>query len=273
MKRKRRKRERERSRALAVHITLLTIRGQCHRVPSRAGPTSLHLASLGSPFALRLLVLPPSVFSHPVAFRPFVSLAIHARARSPPLPRGFPAPSLSAASLARLDLTLSSSLIPLPLFLFSSAPTEHSHRPFVHKSTEKRFFVSSRLVSLDSFRSFLSFSSPPSSSSSSFLFLRAACALLPPPLPPSPDPLSLSSLYPPTSSLARARYKLFQKFVLLLLSLNHSQRRLPETRALESPVQCATLFAPRRPRQFDDSEGGDGDDESSTSGCLSATPW
>lgn len=54
--------DRERSRALAVHITLLTIRGQCHRVRPAAPLhfTWLHLAPpLRFSPTLRLLVLPP----------------------------------------------------------------------------------------------------------------------------------------------------------------------------------------------------------------------
>lgn len=220
--------------------------------------------------ALRLLVLPPSRRAPPPSSHtrpPFApsSPSLLARARSPPSAPRLPSPSLSAAPLARLDLTLSSPPTPFSSCSSapcssSSAPTKHSHRPFVHKSTEKRFFVSSRLVSSPSTR-FAPFSPfprlllplssfflpcSPSAASSSFVLL---------PVLLSPGLLSRSL------SARTARYKLFQKFVLLLLSLNHSQRRRAGDEH-SSPVQCATLFAPRRLRQFDDSEGGDGDDES-----------
>lgn len=74
--------EGERGAALAVHITLLTIRGQCHRVRPAAPLhfTWLHLAppSRFSPAcALRLLVLPPSRRVAPPSShtRPLLSLS------------------------------------------------------------------------------------------------------------------------------------------------------------------------------------------------------
>lgn len=270
---------------LAVHITLLTIRGQCHRVPSRAGPTSLHLASLGSPFALltgfalRLLVLPPSrralprrLLSHPVAFRPFVSLATRARARSP-LPRGIPSPSLSA-SLARTS-TSSSRLLRrslshpahlCSLFLFSSAPTDILiDRPCTRA---QRSASSYRLVSSPSTR-FAPFSPFPR-----FLLLHsffALPALFPPPLPPSSPtrPSLVRQLYPSIRSRAQRGINYSKNLYCYYYRLT-----IPSVGAGEhsSPVQCATLFAPRRSRQSDDSEGGDGDDESSTSGVSLLVP-
>lgn len=219
--------------------------------------------------ALRLLVLPPSRRAPPPR------LLTPGRLSPPRLPRYPRARARAIASLcpaASLPLFIGgSSCAPRPhpffspdavvlilllcsLFLlvrphqtFSSTVRAQEHREALLR------IVSSRLVSLDSLRSFLSFSSPPSSS---FLFLSALLSFR--------RLLFLRS--PPRSLSARtARYKLFQKFVLLLLSLNHSQRRRAGDEH-SSPVQCATLFAPRRLRQFDDSEGGDGDDESWTSG-------
>lgn len=124
--------DRERSRALAVHITLLTIRGQCHRVRPAAPLhfTWLHLAPpLRFSPTLRLLVLPPSrpaVFSpgcipptppppvrrHPPPHSPCTPLFSPFRAHERdsavmPLPSSsfYPtaasSPSLSAAPLAR----------------------------------------------------------------------------------------------------------------------------------------------------------------------------
>lgn len=239
--------------------------------------------------ALRLLVLPPSrrapppcspsVFSHPATFRPFVSLVTRARARAIafPLPRDFP-PLLYRRLLLRA--TTSPSLLPRsPFSSCSSAPCSSSRPPppnilidrsctRAQRSASSYRLVSSRLPRLASLLSLLFLAS------FFFLFPLSFCLLsfrrlffLRPP----PDP-SRSPSTPSRSLSARtARYKLFQKFVLLLLSLNHSQRRRAGDEH-SSPVQCATLFAPRRLRQFDDSEGGDGDDESWTSGVSSGSP-
>lgn len=300
---------------------------------SSRGPTSLHLASLGSPFALLTGLCPPpprfaslssccpSVFSHPTASlslaHPFTpptprsSLAVHARARSvsraPRLPSRSRAPSflflpsaavsslsLSATSFARLDLILPCPFLP-PVrrprsrpapapCSSSSAPTEHSHRPFVYESTEKRLIVvSSRLVSLDSFALFVSFpcllllllplpsfflsACSPSAAFSSFVLQLSF------PLPPYRSPsLSLSPFY---SLFARARTR---------RSINYSKNSycyyyrltIPSAGARDghsSPVQCATLFAPRRlRRQPDGGASADGDDESWTSGTSSVVP-
>lgn len=262
-----RKRGGRESRALAVHITLLTT-GSMPPRPSR-GPTSLHLASLGSPFALLTGLCPPpprfaaplcrtacspSAFSHPTAPRPLASLATRARARDqfPPfasrLPSCAPFPSstfsVSAASLARLDLTFPAHPVALSSCFCSLFLLVRPHRAF-SSTVRVRERTPYRLVSLDSFvHSFLSFSSPCSSSSSSFpllsfrlllsfrgfffffffvFFLRSSHA----------------TLFPFPS----ARRKLFQKFVLLLLlSLDHSPRTA--TRVLESPVQCELCSRP-----------------------------
>ena len=177
--------------------------------------------------ALRLLVLPPScrapphAFSHPTASlapSSLSTLTVHARARARKSPASRPpscshapsflfllstaasSPSLSAAPFARLDLTLLFPprtlvlLLPTPCSS-SSAPTEHSHRPFVYEGME-RLSVSSRLVSLDSLSHFsLSLSLSLSSrftapSSSSFLFL-SACS-----------PSAVSSSFVPYSTLS-----------------------------------------------------------------------
>lgn len=90
--------ESERGAALAVHITLLTIRGQCHRVRPAAPLhfTWLHLApplrfSPACPPPPRFASLPPCSPSRlltPDGFsRPLVSLATRARDRESPAPR------------------------------------------------------------------------------------------------------------------------------------------------------------------------------------------
>lgn len=155
--------------------------------------------------ALRLLVLPPSRRALPPSSHtrpPFApsSPSSHTRARASER-------SLSPCPAASLPFFIGgSSCAPRPHPLFSPGrrshpapllpvpplvrPHQHSHRPFVHKSTEKRFFVSSRLVSSPSAR-FAPFSPFPRLlllPLPSFFLL----ALLPPPL--------LSSF--PTGSLA-----------------------------------------------------------------------
>lgn len=223
--------------------------------PSR-GPTSLHLASLGSPFALltglpsassfclppavlpltpshtRLLLSPPRssrhalararaiarrvpchIHGHPPVVMPLLSSSFYPR----PLPL-----LLYRRLLSRVSTSPSSSLPALSscsccLFLLvssSSAPTEHSHRPFVYEGTE-RLFVSSRLVSLDSLS--LLFLSPLLRSPllllplSSFFLSFFLLALLPPPLLPSSSIRPSLPLNSPTpsrrlpASLARAR--------------------------------------------------------------------
>jgi len=100
-RKKEREGERERGAALAVHITLLTIRGQCHRVRPAAPLhfTWLHLApplrfSPACPPPPRFASLPPCSPSRlltPDGFsRSLVSLAIRARAIASPLPHGHP---------------------------------------------------------------------------------------------------------------------------------------------------------------------------------------
>lgn len=217
--------------------------------PSR-GPTSLHLASLGSPFAFLTGLPSASSFCLPPAVLPLTPshtrlllspprLSRHARARAiarrvpchihghPPVvmpllsssfyPRSLPL-LLYRRLLSRVSTSPSSFLPALSscsccLFLLvssSSAPTEHSHRPFVYEGTE-RLFVSSRLVSLDSlsllFLSLLLRSPLLLLPLSSFFLL----ALLPPPLLPSSSirpSLPLNSPNPSRrlpASLARAR--------------------------------------------------------------------
>lgn len=217
-RRRRRERdtERERSRASCSHyLTYYT-----GSMPPRPVPRP-HFTSLGFTWlslrashrlALRLLVLPPSRRAPPPSSHtrpPFApsSPSLPARARSPPSAPRLPSPSLSAAPLARLDLTLSSPPTPFSSCSSapcssSSAPTKHSHRPFVHKSTEKRFFVSSRLVSSPSTR-FAPFSPfprlllplssfflpcSPSAASSSFVLLPVPRAPRSPSTPPPPAP-------------------------------------------------------------------------------------
>lgn len=184
--------------------------------PSR-GPTSLHLASLGSPFALLTGLPSASSFCLPPAVLPLtpshtrrllspprlLSPRARARAIASPLPHGHPpvvVPLLSSSFYPR----------PLPLLLYrrllsrvstspssshpalsrpapapcssSSAPTEHSHRPSVYEGTE-RLSVSSRLVSLDSLSRLSLLRSPLLLLPLLSFFLPA---LLPPPLLPSP---------------------------------------------------------------------------------------
>lgn len=109
--------EGERGAALAVHITLLTIRGQCHRVRPAAPLhfTWLHLAppSRFSPAcALRLLVLPPSRRVAPPSShtRPLLSLSLS----RPPLHSSDPS-LLSRSTRAReIGLPRPASSLPQP---------------------------------------------------------------------------------------------------------------------------------------------------------------
>lgn len=288
-KRKRDGGRRERSRALAVHITLLTIRGQCHRVRPAAPLhfTWLHLAppSRFSPAcALRLLVLPPShrVAPPPSHTRSFLSphpsdpsrlsLAIHARARSVSC-----APRLSSRSLPsssfhprpfplllyrRLLSRASTSSSPAPpflllfralvLLLLPVPPRPPPPSILIDRSctrAQRSASSSYRLVSSPSTRSLFSFLFFASFFLSSlFLFACSPSAALsffvlqlsPPPHPPS---LSLSPFYSLFARARAAQYKLFQKFILLLLSLNHSQRR-SQRRALESSTMRDSVRAP-----------------------------
>lgn len=283
-RRRRRERdtERERSRASCSHyLTYYT-----GSMPPRPVPRP-HFTSLGFTWlslrashrlALRLLVLPPSRRAPPPSSHtrpPFApsSPSSHARARARdrfPLPRGFP-PLLYRRLLLRAST--SPFLLPRrrshPAPLLPVPPRPPPPNILIDRSCTRaqRSASSYRLVSsrLPRLASLLSL---PFLASFFFLFpLSFYLALFPPPLlpsssTPSPGPLAR---HLPSLSARPARYKLFQKFVLLLLSLNHSQRRRAGD-GHSSPVQCATLFAPRRLRQFDDSEGGDGDDESWTSG-------
>lgn len=210
----------ERGAALAVHITLLTIRGQCHRVPSR-GPTSLHLASLGSPFALLTGLPSASSFCFPPAVLPLRLLTpgrlsplrlpryprARARARDRlPLPRGFPPPLYR-----RLLLRASTSPFLLPRRRSHPAPLlPVPPRPpppnilidrsctRAQRSASSYRLVSSRLPRLASLLSLLFLAS------FFFLFPLSFClALLPPPLLPSfpllvpRTPRSSSTLPPP----------------------------------------------------------------------------
>lgn len=238
-KKREREIESERGAALAVHITLLTIRGQCHRVRPAAPLhfTWLHLApplrfSPACPPPPRFASLPPPrapphAFSHPKASLAPSSLSPRARAiASSPLPHDHPPVVMSLLSssfyLRPLSLLLyrrllsrvstspsssSSSSLPSPPHpapapcSSSSAPTEHSHRPFVYEGT-KRLSVSSRLVSLDSL-SLLSLLR-------SWLLLLLPLpsfflpALLPPPLLPS-SPIRPSPSFPPLDSPTPSR--------------------------------------------------------------------
>lgn len=264
-------RERERSSASCSHyLTYYT--GSMPPRPSR-GPTSLHLASLGSPFALLTglpsassFCLPPAPSCSPSRLltpdgfsRPLVSRHTRARLRAiagplPPrtatLPYScpfFPLPSVRGrflsfsiggsfrASQPHPPPPFPHSLVllllpvpprpPPPSILIDRSCTRARRAPLV---------VSSRLVSLSSVLCSFFFLFSLSFCLLSFrrLFLlrplSPSCSL-----PPAPCPLLVRAAW----------YKLFQKFVLLLLSLNHSQRSGARD-VHSSPVQCATLFAP-----------------------------
>lgn len=177
--------------------------------PSR-GPTSLHLASLGSPFALltgfscppppRFASLPscalPHAFSHPTTSLVPSSLSPHANARARARDRESPAPrspsrshapsflfllstavsspSLSAAPFARLDLTLLFPSRTLVLLLLPVPPRPPPPSILIDRSCTRHRaplrIISSRLPRLA-----LALLFPPFSalSSSSSLFLSA----------------------------------------------------------------------------------------------------
>lgn len=219
---RKRDRERERSRASCSHyLTYYT--GSMPPRPSR-GPTSLHLASLGSPFAL-LTGLPsassfclppappcsPSRLLTPDGFsRPLVSLATRARDCESPAPRppsrthvpsflfllsaAASSPSLSAAPFARLDLTL---LLLLPSRTSSSCSCSlfllvRPHRAFSSTVRVRGHEAPLRIISSRLPRLALAPLSPPflaPSSSSSSLFL-SACS-----------PSAASSSFVPYSTL------------------------------------------------------------------------
>lgn len=229
-------RERERSRASCSHyLTYYT--GSMPPRPSR-GPTSLHLASLGSPFALLTglpsassFCLPPHAFSHPTASLAPSSLSPYVRARdreSPasrppsrshapsflfPLSAAASSPSLSAAPFARLDLTLLFPSRTLVLLLLRVPPRPPPPSILIDRSyTRARSASPYHLVSSPSTRSRASLSPPfsaPSSSSSLFL---SACSpsaassfFVPYSTLSLPDPLGLADPLSPSYSPARAR--------------------------------------------------------------------
>lgn len=276
----------ERSSALAVHITLLTIRGQCHRVRPAAPLhfTWLHLApplrfSPTCPPPPRFASLPPCSPSRlltPDVLSPASSSLLplhrHSRARESPLPHGHPPavmPLLSSSFSIGGSFRASRPHPPLPLSSCSCSLflLVRPHRAFSSTVRVRGHGASLRayhLVSSPSARLFLSLSPPFSAPSSSSLFLSAcspsaaSSSFVPlfdsPPFPPlnSSTPSRRST---PCSCARAASYKLFQKFVLLLLSLNHSQRF--RARDVHSrPVQCATLFAPCLLRQAVVDSGG-----------------
>lgn len=266
--------------------------------PSR-GPTSLHLASLGSPFAFLTGLPSASSFCLPPAVLPLTPshtrrllspprLSRHARAIASPLPHGhppavmcpfFPLPSICGRFLSFSlggSFRASRPHPPLPFphshpapapCSSSSAPTDHSHRPFVYEGTE-RLSVSSRLVSLDSL-SLLSlslslFSVLSALSSSSFLFLStcspsAASSSFVP--YSTPPPLPLWTRRPPLAVRP-----------LLVRGINYSKNlycyyyRLTIPSALKPETCTRVQYNARlcsRPADYvDDSEGDDGDDGS-----------
>lgn len=228
--------ESERGAALAVHITLLTIRGQCHRVRPAAPLhfTWLHLApplrfSPACPPPPRFASLPPCSPSRlltPDGFsRPLVSLATRARARArdreSPAPRP---PSLLSSSfylrplrlllyrrlLSRVSTSPSSSLPALSSCSWLPVPPRPPPPSILidrsctrARSASPHHLVSSLSVSLDSIslfsllRSLLLLLPLPS------FFLPA---LLPPPLlPSSPIRASPSPLWTCRPSLASSR--------------------------------------------------------------------
>lgn len=257
-------RERERGAALAVHITLLTIRGQCHRVRP-AAPLHFTWLHLAPPLRFSPACPPPPRFASPLTpshtqrllSPPRLSRRRCARAIASPLPHGHPPvvmPLLSSSFYPRprplllyrrlLSRVSTSPSFSPPALSSCSCSVFHLVRPHRAFSSTVRVrghgaplrIISSRLPRLAL--------APPSLLRSLLLLLPLLSfflpALLPPPLPSSspirlfPFPTPLDSPIPSrrlTSLLVRAAwYKLFQKFVLLLLSLNHSQPALePET--------------------------------------------
>lgn len=181
---KERYRERERSRASCSHyLTYYT--GSMPPRPSR-GPTSLHLASLGSPFALLTglpsassFCLPPAVLpltpSHTrwVLSSPPPRARARARAHESPAPRppsrshtpsflfllsaATSSPFLSAAPFARLDLTLLFPSRTLILLLLPVPPRPPPPSILIDRScTRARSASPYHLVSSPSTRSSLS---------------------------------------------------------------------------------------------------------------------
>lgn len=237
-RRRGKKGERERSRASCSHyLTYYT--GSMPPRPSR-GPTSLHLASLGSPFALLTglpsassFCLPPSLTpSHTqrLLSPPRLSRRRCARAIASPLPHGHPPvvmPLLSSSLYPRprplllyrrlLSRVSTSPSFSLPALSSCSCSVFHLVRPHRAFSSTVRVrghgaplrIISSRLPRLAL--------APPSLLRSLLLLLPLLSfflpALLPPPLPssspirlfPFPTPLGLADPLSPSYSPARAR--------------------------------------------------------------------
>jgi len=245
--------------------------------PSRS-PTSLHLASLGSPFALLTGLPSASSFCFPAAVLPltpshtrrllsFPRLSRHTRARDRESPASRPpsrshapsflfllsvaasSPSLSAAPFARLDLTLLFSSRTLVLLLLPVPPRPPPPSILIDRSCTRAPSASPyHLVSSPSTRSCSSLSCvlAPSSSSSFFLsFCLLSFRRL----------FLLRSLFnfPPLDSLTPSHR--FTPCSCARRGINYSKNlycyyyrlTIPSARDVHSsPVQCATLFAPCR---------------------------
>lgn len=192
-------------------------------------------------------------------------------------PTAASSPSLSAAPLARAST--SPTLPPFSSCSCSLFLLGRPHRAFSStvrvREHGERLFVSYRLVSLDSFLS----PPPPALTSLSLSPLSVIFSLSASPLffpsffflfslsflpilsfrrlflrpPPTLFAYFLSPSLAVDSLSARVvRYKLFQKFVLLLLSLNHSQhgqRRALESSTMRDSVRAPSTTSTRRRRR------------------------
>lgn len=288
---RKRERERERSRASCSHyLTYYT--GSMPPRPSR-GPTSLHLASLGSPFALLTGLPSASSFCLPPAVLPLTPshtrrllspprLSRHARAS--PLPHGhppavmcpfFPLPSICSRFLSfSLGGSFRASRPHPPLSFPHSHPAPAPPRPppptiLIDRScTRARSASPYHLVSSPSTRSRSSLSlSPPFSL---LLLLPLSSFFLPALLPP---PFFLRPLFDPSPPLPFglvAPLSLFRP--LLVRGINYSKNlycyyyRLTIPSALKPETCTRVQYNARlcsRPADYvDDSEGDDGDDGS-----------
>lgn len=228
---------RERGAALAVHITLLTIRGQCHRVRP-AAPLHFTWLHLAPPLRFSPACPPPPRFASPLTpshtqrllSPPRLSRRRCARAIASPLPHGHPPvvmPLLSSSLYPRprplllyrrlLSRVSTSPSFSLPALSSCSCSVFHlvrPHRAFSSTVRVRRARSASpyHLVSSPSTRSRASLSPPfsaPSSSSSLFL---SACSpsaassfFVPYSTLSLPDPLGLADPLSPSYSPARAR--------------------------------------------------------------------
>lgn len=281
-------RERERGAALAVHITLLTIRGQCHRVRP-AAPLHFTWLHLAPPLRFSPACPPPPRFASPLTpshtqrplSPPRLSRRRCARAIASPLPHGHPPvvmPLLSSSLYPRprplllyrrlLSRVSTSPSFSLPALSSCSCSVFHLVRPHRAFSSTVRVrghgaplrIISSRLPRLAL--------APPSLLRSLLLLLPLLSfflpALLPPPLPssspirlfPFPTPLDLprsplTVLLPCSCAQRGINYSknLYCYYYRLTIpSQLWSQRRALESSTMRDSVRALPTTSTRRQR-------------------------